>query len=61
MKNFVRALVLVLVATGAVASTRTSSASPKVTVSPRTGALPVPTCPPGDPTGCGVCQYNGRC
>jgi hypothetical protein len=60
MKNVVRALALALVATGAVASAHTTSATAKVSL-PRTGALPVPTCPPHDPTGCGVCQFNGNC
>ncbi len=59
MKNIVRVLAVALFATGAVASAHTTSS--KITVSPRTGALPVPTCPWNDPTGCGVCQYNGNC
>ncbi len=61
MKNIVRALALALVATGAVASAHTTSASAKVNASSRTGALPVPTCPWNDPTGCGICQFNGSC
>jgi hypothetical protein len=55
MKHIVRAFVVVLVLTGAVASTQIASASAqnKVTVS-RTSMLPVPTCPPDDPNACGL-------
>ncbi|MGD0443182.1 MAG: hypothetical protein ABSA39_04530 [Edaphobacter sp.] len=57
MKNIVRAFVVALVLTGAVATSQTSSASThnKVTSS-RTSMLPVPTCPPDDPNGCGMAQ-----
>ena len=53
MKHIVRAFVVVLVLTGAAATTQTSSASTKnkVAVS-RTSMLPVPTCPPSDPNAC---------
>lgn len=46
MKQLVRAFVVVLVLTGAVASTQTSSASTKnkVTVA-KVSMLPIPTCP----------------
>jgi hypothetical protein len=55
MKHIIRAFVVVLVLTGAAASTQISSASTpnKVTVS-RTSMLPVPTCPPDDPNACGL-------
>jgi hypothetical protein len=55
MKHIVRAFVVVLVLTGAAASTQTSSASTqnKVTAA-RTRMLPVPTCPPDDPNACGL-------
>jgi hypothetical protein len=55
MKHIVRAFVVVLVLTGAAASTQTSSASTqnKVTVA-RVSVLPVPTCPPDDPNACGM-------
>jgi hypothetical protein len=55
MKNIVRAFVAVLVLTGAVATTQTSSASTqkKVTAA-RVSVLPVPTCPPDDPNACGM-------
>ena len=55
MKHIVRAFVVVLVLTGAAATTQTSSASTKnkVTVS-RTSMLPVPTCAPDDPNACGM-------
>jgi hypothetical protein len=55
MKHIVRAFVVALVLTGAVASTQTSSASTqnKVTAA-RVSVLPVPTCPPDDPNACGM-------
>jgi hypothetical protein len=55
MKHLVRALVVVLALTGAVATTQTSSASTqnKVTAA-KTSMLPVPTCPPNDPNACGM-------
>jgi len=55
MKTIVRAFVVVLALTGAVATTQTSSASTqnKVTAA-RTSLLPVPTCPPDDPNACGM-------
>jgi hypothetical protein len=55
MKHIVRAFVVVLVLTGAAASTQISSASTqnKVTAA-RTSMLPVPTCPPDDPNACGL-------
>jgi hypothetical protein len=55
MKHIVRAFVVALVLTGAVASTQTSSASTKTKVTvARTSMLPVPTCPPDDPNACGM-------
>ena len=55
VKNIVRAFVVVLVLTGAVATSQTSSASTqnKVTAA-RVSMLPVPTCPPDDPNACGM-------
>jgi hypothetical protein len=60
MKLAIRAFVVVLVLTGAAATTQTSSASTqnKVTAT-RTSMLPVPTCPPDDPNGCGMAQGRG--
>jgi hypothetical protein len=57
MKHIVRAFVAVLVLTGAVATTQTTSASTqnKVTVA-RTSMLPIPMCAPDDPNGCGMAQ-----
>jgi hypothetical protein len=57
MKTIVRAFVAVLVLTGAVATTQTSSASTqnKVDVA-RTSMLPIPSCPPDDPNACGMAQ-----
>lgn len=55
MKNLVRVFALALVATGAVASVHTASATTtKNTITPRSSALPTPMCPPGDPNGCGI-------
>jgi hypothetical protein len=55
MKIIVRAFVAVLVLTGAVATTQTSSATTKnrVTVA-RTSMLPIPSCAPDDPNACGM-------
>ena len=55
MKHIIRAFVVVLVLTGAVATTQTSSASTqnKVTVA-KVSMLPVPTCAPDDPNACGM-------
>jgi hypothetical protein len=55
MKHIARAFALVLVLTGAVATTQTSSAATqnKVTAA-RTSMLPVPMCPPNDPNACGM-------
>jgi hypothetical protein len=55
MKHLVRAIVIALTLTGAVASTyaTSSSASAKVSAT-KTSAFPVPTCPPGDPNACGL-------
>jgi hypothetical protein len=55
MKHLVRAFVIVLVLTGAVASTQTSSASTqkKVAVG-KVSMLPIPSCAPDDPNACGM-------
>jgi hypothetical protein len=55
MKLIVRATVVALVLTGAVASTQISSASTtsKVTVA-KNSAMPVPMCAPDDPNACGM-------
>ncbi len=57
MKLAIRALVVVLALTGAVATTQTSSASTqnKVTAA-RTSMLPIPMCAPDDPNACGMAQ-----
>jgi len=55
MKHIVRAFVVVLVLTGAAATTQTSNASAKNRiVVARTSMLPVPTCAPSDPNACGL-------
>jgi hypothetical protein len=55
MKLTVRALIAILVLTGAAATTQTSSASTrnKVTAA-RASMLPVPVCAPDDPNACGM-------
>jgi hypothetical protein len=57
MKHIVRAFVVVLVLTGAAASTQTSYASSqnKVTAA-KVSCLPVPMCAPNDPNACGMAQ-----
>jgi hypothetical protein len=57
MKHIIRAFVAVLVLTGAIATTQTSSASTqnKVAAS-KTSMLPIPVCPPDDPNACGMAQ-----
>jgi hypothetical protein len=55
MKHIVRAFVVVLVLTGAAATTQTSNASAKnKIVAARTSMLPVPMCAPNDPNACGM-------
>ncbi|WP_433974709.1 hypothetical protein [Tunturiibacter lichenicola] len=55
MKHIVRAFVVVLVLTGAAATTQTINPSAKSTVvASRTSMLPVPTCAPSDPNACGM-------
>jgi hypothetical protein len=56
MKNIVRAFVVVLVLTGAAASTRTSSATAKsiAASSVQSNALPIPTCDPNYPAACAL-------
>ena len=49
MKNIVRAFVVVLALTGAVASAKTQA-----THIARVSAIPVPTCPPDGSTDCGL-------
>jgi hypothetical protein len=55
MKQLVNAFVVVLVLTGAVASTQISYASSQnKVVAAKVSCLPVPTCPPNDPNACGM-------
>jgi hypothetical protein len=55
MKLIARAFVVVLVLTGAAATTQTSNASAKnKVVASRTSMRPVPTCAPSDPNACGM-------
>jgi len=55
MKHLVRAIVIALTFTGAVASTYAGSSTASAKTSAvKTSAFPVPTCPPGDPDACGL-------
>jgi hypothetical protein len=55
MKHIVRAFVVVLVLTGAVATTQASNTSAKnKIVASRTSMLPIPVCAPNDPNACGM-------
>jgi hypothetical protein len=55
MKVIVRSLVVALAVTGAIATTYSNAAPAKATVKvAKTSAIPVPTCPPDDPNGCGI-------
>jgi hypothetical protein len=55
MKVIVRSLVIALAVTGAIASSFASATPTKATVTAsKTSAMPMPTCAPGDPTGCGI-------
>lgn len=58
MKTLARAFALALVVTGAAASTHTPSTYTTATLSPRAGALPIPTCPPDGTTSCGIEQFG---
>ncbi|ADW70434.1 hypothetical protein [Granulicella tundricola] len=61
MKMIVRTLALALLVTGAVASANANTtSSSKSIVSSRTSAMPVPTCPPDDPNGCGIGAFSGK-
>ena len=54
MKLIIRAFVVVLTLSGAVASTQITSASTQTKVAAaRTSMLPVPTCAPDDRNACG--------
>jgi hypothetical protein len=59
MKIVIRAFVVALALTGAVASTQISSASTQTKVAAaKTSAFPVPMCPPDDPNACGIDAGN---
>ncbi len=53
MKTIVRAFVIALTLTGAVASVHTSTATAEI-ARPKASAMPIPMCPPDDPNGCGM-------
>lgn len=54
MKHLVRAIVVVLVLTGAIASTKTSASAQNKVVASRVSVLPIPSCAPDDPNACGM-------
>ena len=56
MKIVIRAFVVALALTGAVASIHTTSASAQAAkvVPAKTSAFPVPMCDPNDPNACGI-------
>ena len=55
MKIIVRTLVIALAVTGAIATTSAKASSARTTVNlSKTSAVPIPSCPPGDPNGCGI-------
>ncbi len=54
MKNIVRAFVLTLALTGMFATAHSNTTTAQATTFSKTSAMPVPTCPPGDPNGCGI-------
>jgi hypothetical protein len=56
MKNFVRAFALSLVVTGAFASSHLNKEVNPVVG--KSSAFPIPSCPPGDPNGCGMCKAS---
>jgi hypothetical protein len=57
MKHIVRAFVVALVLTGAVASTQISYASSQnKVVAAKVSCLPIPSCAPDDPNACGIAQ-----
>jgi hypothetical protein len=56
MKHLVRAFVVVLVLTGAIASTKTSASTQTKVVASRVSVLPIPSCAPDDPNACGMGQ-----
>ena len=56
MKNIVRAFVVALTLAGSVAYTQiNASAQTKLSVA-RVNSMPMPCCPPNDPTACGMGQ-----
>ncbi len=62
MKHIVRAFVVVLALTGAIASTQmpaSASARSIAASSTQSHLMPVPTCPPDGTTDCGICKANG--
>jgi len=60
MKLIVRTFVIALALTGAFASTRANATPATAQAIPaKTSAMPVPTCPPDDPNGCGIGDLGG--
>lgn len=53
MKNIVRIFALAVVATGAAASMHASTSSTSVAIA-SSAKMPIPSCPPNTPDGCGI-------
>jgi hypothetical protein len=58
MKIIVRSFVVALALTGAIASSYAKAPSAAATVNvAKTSAMPVASCPPNDPNGCGMGRW----
>ncbi len=57
MKTIVRSFVIALAVTGAVATTATSTSAKATVTAAKTSAMPIPSCPPNTPGGCGIGQW----
>jgi hypothetical protein len=58
MNSIVRAVVVALAVTGAIASVHHTEVSSETSIGSKMSALPVPTCPPDDANGCGIRQLG---
>lgn len=55
MQTIVRSFVIALAVTGAIATSYANGSTAKATVTAaKTSAMPVPSCPPNTPNGCGI-------
>jgi hypothetical protein len=59
MQTIIRGFVIALAVTGAIATSYANGSSAKATVTAaKTSAMPVPSCPPNTPNGCGIFSNN---